>query len=529
MVAGRMNADGDDCFVGFGEFVLDPIDRRLLGPEGPVHLGRKAFQVLESLVAEPGRLVTKETLFDTVWSGVHVSESALTVVIKELRKALGDQAKDPRYIESVYGRGYRFVAPVGTAARARPAPATAPSQVERPPAPVPGAAPALGRRALFAGMGALGVAGFAGLGWAWLGPRSSARLPPPEVEALVTRARDALERSNDDDEDQAIALMRRVVALAPRYADGWGLLGLANAVASHFRERSVGLSLRAHAEAAGRRAFDIDPGNGLGELALGVALPLVGAWEARERHLQRALAAAPTTVEVLEYAAVCNIFVGRAAAALPLYDRMPRPFQPQTFANYCQALWRTRRLEELDQALDEAASLYPAQPRLWFTRLSIYLYGDRVDRAVEMLRTPNGRPNDVSLETLSGFEKIAGAIRERHGELAEEVAARQVAHERKIGPATEAIRVLSALGRIDQAFAVVEALYFGKGYVIADWYGTADAFTPDQRDSRVLFEPATMALRADARFESVVARLGLDAFWRASRTRPDYRDRGSPS
>ncbi|MGZ8282509.1 MAG: winged helix-turn-helix domain-containing protein [Allosphingosinicella sp.] len=59
-----------------------------------------------------GRLVTKDALFSTVWDGTIVSESALTSAIKELRRALGDESRTPRYIESVYGRGYRLIAPV---------------------------------------------------------------------------------------------------------------------------------------------------------------------------------------------------------------------------------------------------------------------------------------------------------------------------------------------------------------------------------------------------------------------------------
>ena len=383
------------------------------------------------------------------------------------------------------------------------------------------------RRALVTGAAILGAAGIAGGGALWLVPHILKPAQPPEVEALVTRARDALEGSSDDDQDQAIALMQRVVALSPRFADGWGLLGLANAVASHFRERALGLSLRAHAEAAARRALDIDPHNGMGELARGVAMPLVGAWSVRERHLQRALAHAPTTEEVLEYAAVCKIFNGQASDALPLYDRMRRPFQPQTFANYAQALWRVGQLEELDRALDEAASLYPAQPRVWFNQMGIYLFSDRIDRALEMVRQPIGRPRSVDAERIAELGRIAGAIRDPHSALADKVTAKQVAHERRIGPATEAVRVLASLGRIDEAFAVVEALYFGKGYLVADHYGAADAFTPEQRDSRVLFEPATRLIRANPRFERVVAQLGLKAFWRNSRFLPDYRRPGS--
>ena len=82
-----LRGDGPVSFEGF---VLDAANAELSGPNGPVHLGRKALRVLEALVAQPGRLLTKDELFEAVWDGSVVSESALTTVIKELRRALGD-------------------------------------------------------------------------------------------------------------------------------------------------------------------------------------------------------------------------------------------------------------------------------------------------------------------------------------------------------------------------------------------------------------------------------------------------------
>jgi DNA-binding winged helix-turn-helix (wHTH) protein len=105
----------DEHRLGFGDFILDRRDERLLGRQGPIRLGHKAYRVLVRLVEEGGRLVTKDELFSSVWDGTIVSESALTSVIKELRRALGDDKAAPRYIESVYGRGYRLLAPVGEA------------------------------------------------------------------------------------------------------------------------------------------------------------------------------------------------------------------------------------------------------------------------------------------------------------------------------------------------------------------------------------------------------------------------------
>jgi len=95
-----------------GDFIIDRKDERLLAPHGPVKLGNKAYQVLLALISSGGKLLTKDALFESVWDGMYVSESALTTTVRELRTALGDESKAPRYIESVYGRGYRLIMPV---------------------------------------------------------------------------------------------------------------------------------------------------------------------------------------------------------------------------------------------------------------------------------------------------------------------------------------------------------------------------------------------------------------------------------
>src|SRR5436305_3360540 len=106
-------------WLSFGDFTIDRGDERLLGPQGPVRLGNKAFRVLVELAEQEGRLLTKDALFPAVWDGTIVSESALTSVIKELRRALGDDSKTPRYIESIYGRGYRLLPEVRQEGAAR--------------------------------------------------------------------------------------------------------------------------------------------------------------------------------------------------------------------------------------------------------------------------------------------------------------------------------------------------------------------------------------------------------------------------
>ena len=64
---------------------------------------------LKELVLHAGEPVSKEDLFATVWSGTAVSDDALTSCIQELRRALEDDARQPRFIETRHRRGYRFV------------------------------------------------------------------------------------------------------------------------------------------------------------------------------------------------------------------------------------------------------------------------------------------------------------------------------------------------------------------------------------------------------------------------------------
>jgi DNA-binding winged helix-turn-helix (wHTH) protein/predicted ATPase len=104
----------------FTPFRLDLEAERLWHGAEVVRLTAKAWAVLRCLVAHAGQLVTKEALFTEVWGTAHVSDAALVVCIREIRQALGDVARTPQYVETVRGRGYRFVAPT-TAAPVVPA------------------------------------------------------------------------------------------------------------------------------------------------------------------------------------------------------------------------------------------------------------------------------------------------------------------------------------------------------------------------------------------------------------------------
>src|SRR5206468_1774255 len=99
-----------DQLISFGPYQLDRASGRLLHGGTNVPLRRKTFAVLEYLAVRPGRLVAKHELLDAVWPATHVTPSVLAGCIRELRRALGDDARAARFIETAHRRGYRFIA-----------------------------------------------------------------------------------------------------------------------------------------------------------------------------------------------------------------------------------------------------------------------------------------------------------------------------------------------------------------------------------------------------------------------------------
>jgi DNA-binding winged helix-turn-helix (wHTH) protein len=96
----------------FGPIDVDASEHRLAKDGRVVPLTHKAFALLVALLRRPGELVTKSELFAAVWPGVVVTDAALSRAIRELRVALDDSATTPRFIATVHGLGFRFIAPV---------------------------------------------------------------------------------------------------------------------------------------------------------------------------------------------------------------------------------------------------------------------------------------------------------------------------------------------------------------------------------------------------------------------------------
>ncbi|MBV8486642.1 MAG: helix-turn-helix transcriptional regulator, partial [Planctomycetaceae bacterium] len=101
-----------DRTFSFGPFHLIPARQLLLRNRIPVRLGSRALTLLTSLVEHRGELVSKNELMAAAWPKLFVHESNLKVNMANLRRSLGDTQREPIYVATVIGRGYRFVAPV---------------------------------------------------------------------------------------------------------------------------------------------------------------------------------------------------------------------------------------------------------------------------------------------------------------------------------------------------------------------------------------------------------------------------------
>lgn len=223
--------------IRFGPFEVDPRTWTLSRDGRAVDLSPRLVEILAHLAARPGAIVTKDELLERFWPEVSVSENTLTRAVADIRKALGDDAANPTYVQTLARRGYRFVGedPAGPGQTDGDGPATA------------------------TGGAAAGEDPFQ----AWVKGRLA--LDSLDSRKLV----------------KAIAAFERAVVDLPAYAPAHA--GLANAYLLRFEQTRSGSvpdrNLLTQAMAAARRACAVDPSLGEGWAVLGYLLSAAGKTE----------------------------------------------------------------------------------------------------------------------------------------------------------------------------------------------------------------------------------------------------------
>ncbi|MBI4474555.1 MAG: winged helix-turn-helix domain-containing protein [Acidobacteria bacterium] len=284
----------------FDEFTLDVQERRLLRGAEAVRLSPKAYDVLVALVRQRGRLVTKDELLTRLWPGSFVEEGGLTVHVSALRKALGEDAHRPIYIETVARSGYRFIATV-TCDLAHQKPLTA-----------------------------------------------SAMTRPVELYELVGRGRSHLLSGSYFELPAAMDAFRSAIEVDPTYAPAHAGLARARCVQAAFRAVPHQEAF-AEAKASALRALAMDSASADAQVALGTVLFLSEwDWTAAERSLQRALEINPDHTEALLQYGSLQEALGRLDDGLRCKQQaLARdPRSPGVLVQIASSYWHQRKYDD---------------------------------------------------------------------------------------------------------------------------------------------------------------------------------------
>ena len=383
----------------FGVFELDLQSGELRRKGVKVRLADQPRQILQLLLERPGELVTREQLRERLWTeGTFVDfETGLNTAVRKLREALDDSAANPRFIERVPRRGYRFIAPVSS----EPA-----SQPESPPPAIP----ASRRPAHTAGMAAtfIVIAAAAVLIAHTVGGLGASRpgAPAPEGAAKPSTANGqahelyqkgllAFGAQSPQAMRDAVGYFERAVAVDPGFADAYSVLAYAQ-----FQFLAGGVlaprDVAPKVEAAARKAIELDDTLAMAHRSLGAILhTYYWKWDEGDREFRRATELSGDAVSLHGSGFQGLIRVRRIDEALVEAERVRR-LDPRSFNAHINVAVARRASGQFDMAVSElrrALELHPGRARGHFQLgVTFVLMGRSQDAVPELERAINASP-----------------------------------------------------------------------------------------------------------------------------------------
>jgi transcriptional activator of cad operon len=337
-----------------GEWRVAPPLNLLVRGDEQVRLEPRVMDVLVHLAERADEVVSKEELIERVWKGRYTTDDVLSVAIYSLRKSLGDDARRPRYVETVSRRGYRLIAPVQPATETSPRiPTGAPGQPQA--RRSPGVA--------WWTVAATAVLALAAASALWMPPvaRHRRHVAPAEAHEAYLKGRYFLDQRSIRGWAQALEQFERTVALDPR--DPAAQAGLADTYSemSDFGVASPA-EMRPRAMQAAQRALELDPRSAEGQAALGRAQFLFD-WDfaAAERSLARAVALDPDYMPAQQATAWLESARGQHAEAIAAARRALQ-LDPVNTARYTELAWVLAlggRHGEASREIERALQLNP--------------------------------------------------------------------------------------------------------------------------------------------------------------------------
>jgi DNA-binding winged helix-turn-helix (wHTH) protein/cytochrome c-type biogenesis protein CcmH/NrfG len=475
-----------------GEWTVEPSRNLLVRGDAKVRVEPRVMDVMIYLAGRAGEVVSKEELVERVWPGRYVTDEVLTVTIYALRKALKDDARRPKYIETVSRRGYRWIVPVVRPVCAAREPMFAPIQDgEQHRLEAQNLRPIQGRRV--AAM-TTALALFAAAG-AWIFKPFSHRRHVASAEAweAYVKGRFFLDQRSIRGWRQALDQFERGVALDPQ--DPAAEAGLADTYSamSDFGVASAA-EMRPQAIEAAQRALDLDPNSAEGYEALGRAQFLFE-WNyaAAERNLERAVLLDPDYMPAHQAMAWVKSARGQYSEAVSSARRALQ-LDPVNTARYTELAWVLALSGRYDEALGQVNRALVLNPQAFETYLMkgwTYELAGQPNAAFAAYRDAlrlAGAPEErvkraeavYRAEGLTGYYRDLLNVTARSGQT----------------PMSDTWRAQFYVraGQPDRAIASLEQAYQKREGALA-W---------------VNVEPSFQQLRANPRFQQIAARVGAN-------------------
>lgn len=489
-----------------GPVMVYPATRELKAVDRTLILEPRVMQALVALHRIHGSVLSKDDLVIQCWDGRIVGDDAINRVMSRLREAAAQTGNVFR-IETITRVGYRLIEGSGPGGKVSSGPWNVVSR----------------RQAVAAGA-AVALAGTAGTAWL-AGKRESM---PPAAAALMEQGNAAMLVGTIDQYANAAGMFRAASRIAPDRAEVWGALARAYARQADLSSSEQREMLLPRSRAAADRALAIDPTNGDALAARVLTTQLFGNWAAFERTAKQALSIKPRHAMLNSTFAFFLTQVGRNRAALAFVDRAIETEPNAPRAHYLRAmiLWDIGRLEEAEATIEQARKLWPSQYALWFGQYNFLAYTGRASDAVAMIADTANRPTGIPSWNFDLTAKQAQAAASRDPAVIDQAVALWVETARRgTGFAESAMMFAGAMGRVDQAFRVIDAYYFNRGFAVEEQRFSREQgmySTPKRRHTFQLFGPLMRSIRRDPRFGALVDKLGLTDYWRRSGFRPDY-------
>lgn len=436
-------------FYAFGSFYLDTLKRKLWRNGEEVSLSPKVYNLLLVFVENTGKVLEKNVLMDKVWPDSIVEEANLSVQISVLRKVLGDNPKDQRYIETVPRRGYRFVAVVKKQYENREDKTTPGENIEK------------------------NVNRF-------------------RAYQLYLKGRQLMDSRSEHGLQQGLKAFQDAIELVPNYAlawaglaDGWVLLG------NYSVEQPQ--QVYEKAEMAAVKSLELDEKLAEGHAAFaGVSLVYHRDWHAAERSLRHAIELAPEFSVAHHRLGLVLSFVGRSGEAMTAMKIAQRidPLSKIISADICWLLHSERRFEEAMEQLQLLIRLHPDFSKAYFYLCRVYLAKKMFVEAIAVMEKARLLDNNPwILAPLSyAYAKLGDHTEAKkiHKKL------KNIAKNKYIAPYFFA-EIYIGLGNLNKAFEYLEQAY-QQFNVQLQW---------------MKIEPLFDDLRSDPRLPDLLRRMGL--------------------